>query len=322
MEMRPLSGTDLVTSRIVLGTMTFGSQVDQETATAMVNLSLEAGINHFDTANAYNLGESERMLGRALGSRRSEVIIATKVFGTMGDGPDDRGLSAAAVRKQIDASLSRLGTDCVDLYYLHSPDYAVPIEESLGVMFDLVREGKVRHVAASNYAAWQLCQMSCLSAERQWPSVRVSQVMYNLISRGLDDEYVAFAQAYKVSSIVYNPLAGGLLTGKHRPGSVPVEGSRFDNPAYRDRYWADQQFSAVDQLRAVAEGAGISLIDLSLRWLLASPPVEAVLVGASGLGQLEANIAAADGPALDKGVMDACDEVWRDVRGPLPHYNR
>ena len=322
MEMRPLSGTDLVSSRLVLGAMTFGSQVDQETATAMVDLSLEAGINHFDTANAYNLGESERILGRALGSRRSEVIVATKVFGTMGDGPDDRGLSAAAVRKQMDASLSRLGMDYVDLYYLHSPDYAVPIEETLGAMFDLVREGKVRYVAASNYAAWQLCQMSGLSAERQWPSVRVSQVMYNLISRGLDDEYVAFAQAYGVSSIVYNPLAGGLLTGKHRPDSVPVEGSRFNNPAYRDRYWTAQQFSAVDQLRAVAEGAGISLIELSLRWLLASPPVEAVLVGASGLGQLEVNIAAADGPALDKGVMDACDEIWRELRGPLPHYNR
>ncbi|NMM22946.1 MAG: aldo/keto reductase [Phycicoccus sp.] len=322
MEMRPLLGTDLVSSRLVLGAMTFGSQVDQETATAMVDLSLEAGINHFDTANAYNLGESERMLGRALGARRSEVIVATKVFGAMGDGPDDRGLSAAAVRKQMDASLSRLGMDYVDLYYLHSPDYTVPIEETLGAMSDLVREGKVRYVAASNYAAWQLCQMSGLSAERQWPSVRVSQVMYNLISRGLDDEYVAFAQAYGISSIVYNPLAGGLLTGKHRPDSVPIEGSRFNSPAYRDRYWTARQFSAVDQLRAVAEGAGISLIELSLRWLLASPLVEAVLVGASGLGQLEVNIAAADGPALDKGVMDACDEVWRELRGPLPHYNR
>jgi aryl-alcohol dehydrogenase-like predicted oxidoreductase len=322
MDMRPLSGTDLVSSRLVLGAMTFGSQVDQETATAMVNLSLDAGINHFDTANAYNAGESERMLGLALGSRRNEGIVATKVFGTMGDGPDDKGLSAAAIKKQIDASLTRLGTDYVDLYYLHSPDYAVPVEESLGAMSDLVSEGKVRHVAASNYAAWQLCQMSGLSAERGWPSVRVSQVMYNLISRGLDDEYVAFAEAYGLSSIVYNPLAGGLLTGKHRPDSVPVEGSRFNNPAYRDRYWTARQFSAVDQLRAVAEGAGISLVELSLRWLLARPPVEAVLVGASGLGQLEANIAAASGPALDADVMDACDAIWHELRGPLPHYNR
>jgi len=322
MDMRALSGTDLVSSRLVLGAMTFGSQVDQETATAMVNLSLDAGINHFDTANAYNAGESERMLGRALGSRRSEVIVATKVFGTMGEGPDDKGLSAAAIIKQIDASLTRLGTDYVDLYYLHSPDYAVPVEESLGAMSDLVRQGKVRHVAASNYAAWQLCQMSALSAEHDWPSVRVSQVMYNLISRGLDDEYVAFAKTYGLSSIVYNPLAGGLLTGKHRPDSVPVEGSRFNNPAYRDRYWTARQFSAVDQLRTVAEDAGISLIELSLRWLLARPPVEAVLVGASGLGQLETNIAAATGPALHTDVMDACDAIWHELRGPLPHYNR
>jgi len=322
MDLRPLADTGLVSSRLVLGTMTFGSQVDQQNATAMVARSMAAGINHFDTANAYNLGESEQMLGRALGPRRDEVLIATKVFNPMGDGPDDRGLSAAAVRKAIDASLRRLGTDYVDLYYLHQPDYTVPLEETLEAMSDLVQLGKVRHVAASNYAAWQLCQMANLSAERGWPPVSVSQSMYNLISRGLEDEYVAFSQAYGLSTIVYNPLAGGLLTGKHRPDSALAEGSRFTNPAYRDRYWTALQFRAVDQLRAVAERTGWSLVELSLRWLLARPPVDAVLIGASGINQLEANIAAADGPAPDKETMAACDEVWRELRGPAPHYNR
>src|SRR5664280_1244523 len=150
MDTRRLSDTGLVSSRLVLGTMTFGSQVDQRSANDMVAISLEAGINHFDTANAYNAGESERMLGRALGRRRNEVLVATKVFNPMGAGPDDRGLSAPAMRKAIDASLSRLGTDYVDLYYLHQPDHSVPLEETLEAMSDLVQVGKVRHVAASN----------------------------------------------------------------------------------------------------------------------------------------------------------------------------
>ena len=244
MELRPLADTGLLSSRLVLGTMTFGSQVDQQTATAMVARSMDAGINHFDTANAYNGGDSERILGRALGSRRNEVLIATKVFNPMGEGPNDRGLSASAVRKAIDASLRRLGTDYVDLYYLHQPDHSVPLEETLEAMSDLVQVGKVRHVAASNYAAWQMCQMSHLSAERAWSPVRVSQSMYNLISRSLDDECVAFLQAYRLATIVYNPLAGGLLTGKHRRESAVAEGSRFTNPQYRERYWTARQFSA------------------------------------------------------------------------------
>jgi len=322
MDMRPLADTGLVSSRLVLGTMTFGSQVDQETATAMVERSMAAGINHFDTANAYNLGVSESMLGRALGSRRDEVLVATKVFNPMGDGPDDRGLSPAAVRKAIDASLRRLGTDYVDLYYLHQPDYTVPLEETLGAMADLVAAGKVRHVAGSNYAAWQLCQMANLSAVRGMPPVRVSQLMYNLISRGVEDEYVAFSQDLGLSTIVYNPLAGGLLTGKHQPKAAVAEGSRFTKAEYRSRYWSAPQFSAVDQLRAVAERAGWSLVELSLRWLLARPPVDAVLIGASGIAQLEANIAAADGPTPDQETMAACDEVWQELRGPVPHYNR
>jgi aryl-alcohol dehydrogenase-like predicted oxidoreductase len=322
MELRPLADTGLLSSRLVLGTMTFGSQVDQQSATAMVARSMDAGINHFDTANAYNGGESERMLGRALGPRRNEVLVATKVFNPMGGGPDDRGLSASAVRKAIDASLRRLGTDYVDLYYLHQPDHSVPLEETLEAMSDLVQVGKVRHVAASNYAAWQMCQMSHLSAERAWSPVRVSQSMYNLISRSLDDECVAFLQAYRLATIVYNPLAGGLLTGKHRRESAVAEGSRFTNPQYRERYWTARQFSAVDQLRIIAERAGRSMVELSLRWLLTRPPVDAVLIGASGLAQLEANIAAADGPALDEETMAACDEVWSELRGPAPHYNR
>jgi aryl-alcohol dehydrogenase-like predicted oxidoreductase len=322
MDTRRLSDTGLVSSRLVLGTMTFGSQVDQRSANDMVAISLEAGINHFDTANAYNAGESERMLGRALGRRRNEVLVATKVFNPMGAGPDDRGLSAPAMRKAIDASLSRLGTDYVDLYYQHQPDRDVPLAETLGAMGELVQVGKVRHVAASNYAAWQLAQMAQIATERGVPNPRVSQVMYNLISRGLEEEYVAFAAAYGVSSVVYNPLAGGLLTGKHRPESAPTEGSRFTKPEYRERYWTPAQFAAVERLRTVAARLGSSLVAMSLSWLLSREVVDAVIVGASSTSQLQANIDAAMGPVIEADATAACDEVWAELRGPTPRYNR
>jgi len=319
METHILPGTRLLSSRLALGTMTFGSQVDQATAEKMVHRSLELGITHFDTANAYNGGESERLLGQALGSRRGDVIVASKVYNPMGDAPEDQGLSRPAIRKAIDASLGRLGTDYLDLYYLHQPDPQVPLEESLGAMGELVEAGKVRYIGASNYAAWQLATI-CSSAGS--PAPHVSQVMYNLITRRIEDEYVACANAYDISTIVYNPLAGGLLTGKHQSSSTPAEGSRFSNPAYRERYWTASQFAAVERLRLIAEEANMSLVALSLRWLMERPAVDAVVIGASTMEQLESNTGAADGPRLDEATITACDEVWSELNGPTPRYNR
>ena len=321
MEQRPLGDTGLTSSRLVLGTMTFGSQVDEDAAVQMVNRALDAGINHLDTANSYNAGRSEEIVGRALGSRRGEVVLATKVFNRFGPGPEEQGLSAPAVRRALEDSLRRLGTDHVDIYYLHQPDWTVPVEETLAVMAELVTAGKVRHVGVSNYAAWQICEIRNLVDRNGWPPVVVSQQMYNLLARSLEDEYVAFSEHAGLADIVYNPLAGGLLTGKHQYDAAPSAG-RFTNEMYRDRYWTKGQFQAVDELRGVASAAGLSLIELSLRWLLSRPVVDAVLIGASSLQQLEANLAAADGPVLDHATLEACDKVWQELRGPVPRYNR
>ena len=321
MEQVALGDTGLTSSRLVLGTMTFGSQVDEADAAQMVARALDAGINHLDTANSYNAGRAEEIVGRALGSRRDQVVLATKVFNRTGPGTDEQGLSAPAVRRAIDDSLRRLGTDYVDIYYLHQPDWSVPVEETLSVMAELVAAGKVRHVGVSNYAAWQICEIRNLAERNGWPPVVVSQQMYNLLARSLEDEYAAFSAHAGLADIVYNPLAGGLLTGKHRYDEAPSAG-RFTNEMYRARYWTKVQFEAVERLAEIAAGAGLSLIELALCWLLGRPLVDAVLLGASSLEQLEANLAAVDGPPLDAATVDACDKVWQELRGPVPRYNR
>ena len=315
-------GTDLWISRVVLGTMTFGSQVDETEARQMVDRSLAAGINMFDTANAYNAGESERMLGAALEGRRSDVLIATKVFNPMGEAPEDKGLSEAAIHKAINASLERLRTDYVDVYYFHQPDRATPIEESLAAMDALVEAGKVRHLGVSNYAAWQVSEINCLRAEQGRPPVLVSQQMYNLLARRIEEEYASYSEHANLFDIVYNPLAGGLLTGKHAAGSTPQQGTRFTQEMYRRRYWDEAHFDAVERLRSLASDAGLSLVELSFRWLLSRPLVDAVLVGASSIDHLESNLTACDGSSLDQEVSRRCDEVWADLRGPAAAYNR
>ncbi len=322
MDYRRLAGTDLDVSRIVLGTMTFGSQVDDPVAKEMAGLSIESGVNMFDTANAYNDGDSERMLARAIKGRRDDVLIATKVFNPMGDDPEDKGLSRPAIDRAIDASLERLETDRVDLYYLHQPDHDVPLEESLGAMNDLVAAGKVRHVGLSNYAAWQHVEALWLSERNDWQAIKVSQPLLNLISRRIEEEYAACSMRFGFSNIVYNPLAGGLLTGKHRRGSTPEQGTRFSMSMYRDRYWNEDQFAAVDRLQEIAAGEGLSLIELSYRWLLSHPLTDHVLLGASSMEHLESNLAACDGPELQAHTLERCDEVWRVLRGIAPAYNR
>lgn len=322
MAHRTLSGTDLTTSRVVLGTMTFGSQVDRNEAQAMVDTCIDAGVTMFDTANSYNAGRSEEILGDALRGRREEVLIATKVGNRVGPEPEDGGLSRGAIHKAIDASLARLQTDYVDLYYLHKPDWETAIEESLEALEELVQAGKIRYGASSNYAAWQMVDMQWLAERHGWQPLRVSQPMYNLLSRRLDEEYATFSEHFDISNIVYNPLAGGLLTGKHQRLLAPDPGSRFTLDQYRQRYWNDAQFEAVEALTLCAREAGLSLIELSFRWLLSRRLVDAVLLGASRLDQLRTNLAACEVDELDEETSARCDEVWQALRGAAPSYNR
>ncbi len=322
MERRSLGQTSLQVSRIALGTMTFGAQVDEAAAASIVDLCLDEGVNFIDTANVYQAGAAEEILGRVLGSRRDRVVLATKAGIKLADRPDESGLSRNAIVKALDSSLKRLRTDHVDLFYLHQPDDTVPLEESLGAVDALVRAGKVRQVGVSNYAGWQVCRMRWLAEKNSWQPVQVAQPMYNLLARGIEQEFLPMARAFGVNVVAYNPLAGGLLTGKHRSDVVPP-GTRFERmPAYRDRYWHDSNFDAVGRLSAIAQAAGRSLIGLSLGWLLAQAQVTSVIVGVSHLDQLRQNLAAAHDKPLDSDTLVACDEVWHNLRGVTPRYNR
>lgn len=323
METRTLPHTDLTVSRACFGTMTFGTQTDETSARRMFDLCIDHGINFFDTANSYNAGAAETIVGNILKGRRDRVILASKVGRKMGEGPDDDGLSRAAMRKALDLTLRRLQTDHLDLFYLHVPDWNVPVEETLETMDEFVRAGKVRYPACSNYASWQVVQMVAISEKCGYRPPYVSQPMYNLLARGIEQEYLAMCKAMGVSTVVYNPLAGGLLTGKQQR-ERPIAGSRFDNnPLYLNRYWHPGYFDAVDELQAIAQRAGRSVIDLSLSWLRHHTPVDCVILGASRMDHLEQNLGAFEkGGPLPEDVLKAVDQVWQNLRGITPNYNR
>lgn len=322
MEYRLLPHTELNVSRLAFGTMTLGKPLDQQGSTRMVSRCLDAGINFFDTANMYQLGVAESLLGEALRGRRDKVILATKAGCRMGDGPDQAGLSRAALLRAIDESLRRLQTDYVDLYYLHWPDPGVPLEETLEAMQLLVEQGKVRYPATSNFAGWQVVQMLGIARERGYRPAFVSQPMYNLLTRGIEQEYIAMAKEFGVSIVVYNPLAAGLLTGKHRRDAI-TPGTRFEYyKIHFDRYWHQENFRAVERLREVSKRCGRSLISIALNWLLHHTPTDSVILGASSMEQLDENLAAAAEGPLPPETLRACDDIWRELRGPTPAYNR
>jgi aryl-alcohol dehydrogenase-like predicted oxidoreductase len=322
MDYITLHNTGLSVSRICFGTMTFGGQTSEEVGGKMLDVCQDNGINFLDTANVYNHGASEEILGRLLEGRRGNFVLATKVRNKMGDGPDMQGLSRGAIFRAIDDSLKRLRTDYVDVYYLHLPDYAVQIEETLDAMHELVTQGKVRCVATSNYSGWQVVEMLWISGRKGYQPPLVSQPMYNLIARGIEQEYLPMCRRFGVSNFVYNPLAGGLLTGKHRR-EAPIAGTRFDNNRmYLDRYWHQADFDAVDQLQQIAASARRSLLSLALNWLYHHTLAEGIILGASKIEHFEQDLnALRDGP-LDAETLQACDKVWATLRGPTPKYNR
>jgi len=322
MEHITLNRTGLRVSRVCLGTMTFGSQADGQVSTRILDCALDAGVNFIDTANVYSKGGSESILGAALKGRRDKVVLASKAGIAMGPGPDESGLSRAALRKAIDDSLRRLQTDYVDIYYLHQPDYKVPIEETLEVMEELVRAGKVRFPGTSNYSSWQVCEMLWLAEKNGYTAAVVAQPMYNLVARGLEQEFLPMARRLGVATVVYNPLAGGLLTGKHA-GRTPAAGSRFvDNRIYRDRYWHPAFFDAVDRMVEIARQAERSTISLALNWLLEHTSIDCLVLGATGAEQLQQSLKAMEEGPLPEETLRACDQVWAQLRGVTPQYNR
>ncbi len=305
---------------LVVGTMNFGKRTSRAESERIVARALELGLREFDTANVYNDGESERILGAALAGR-SDVRVATKV-GLARAGRHPEGLSRAAIRSAIDASLERLGRDHVELYYLHAPDPRTPIEESLEAVGELVREGKVLSLGLSNYASWQILEAMTLARERGTPRPEVSQVIYNLLVRQLEVEYAAFTRRYPVHTSVYNPLAGGLLTERHALGAPAEAGSRFDgNTMYQRRYWSARLFELRDAYADLARGIGLDLVELAYAWVAGAPFVDSILIGPASVAHLEAAVAAV-ARELPAEARARIDELHRAFTGTDAAYAR
>ncbi len=324
MKYRKLGRTGLMVSEICLGTMTFGNQIDEAESSELIRWALDAGINFIDAADMYVDGRSEEIVGKALKGARQSVVLATKV-GAWKSGPDvnDIGLSRKHIMDGIEGSLRRLGTDYVDIYYTHKPDHTTPIEETLRALDDLLRQGKVRYIGCSNYLAWQLCKALWASDVNRLARFDCIQPPYNLITRGIEDELLPLCTSEGVGVCVYNPLAGGLLTGKHDPGRPPAEGTRFSNQrqgkTYSDRYWLPSNFEALARFKKVAEKHGRSMPRFSLAWILNNPAITSIICGANSVKQLEENVGAVE-LSLTEEELNACDEVWQELRPPRFYY--
>lgn len=300
--------------------MNFGRRTDEAESKRVIARALELGIRLFDTANAYVDGASERILGEAIKGRRENVAIATKVgFGRSGGKPE--GLSRKRILEACDESLERLGTDRVDIYYLHVPDHGTPIEESLDAVAELLSRKKILSWGISNYGAWQVLEMMKLDRSGL-PSPVIGQHLYNVLIRELDVEWFSFAKKYGIHTTIYNPLAGGLLAGKHARDGSTQKGSRFDkNKLYQGRYFTDAMFDRVDALTEVAKGAEMSTLELAYAWAAGAPGVDSVILGPANVEQLEQGVAACQrtlAPEL-RATIDALHRAWM---GTDAHYVR
>jgi len=325
MRYKKLGRTGLKVSEICLGTMTFGDQVSETEAINIMRSAMAAGVNFFDTADMYVGGKSEQIVGKALKGERDSVVLASKVGNRMGPGANDIGLSRKHIMKAIEDSLRRLETDYLDLYYVHLPDYDTPIEETLRILDDLVHQGKVRYIACSNFRAWQLCKALWVSDVHNLARFDCIQSPYNLLTRDIEYEMLPLCASEGVGVSVYNPLAAGLLTGKHDPTKPPAEGTRFAleslGPMYYERYWSASNFEAVARLKEITSEHGRSLTQFSLAWILSSEVVTSAICGASSVKQLEQNLGATE-VRLSPEELAACDGVWQQLRPLRFFYGR
>jgi 1-deoxyxylulose-5-phosphate synthase len=322
LQYRNLGKHGLEVPALCLGTMTFGLQVEEKTSHEILDRAQEMKLSFLDTADAYPLGgtretigETEAIIGRWMNSRgnRDNLIIATKCFAPTHKRPNNRGLSRKHIMDSVDASLKRLQTDYVDLYQSHGFDTSTPIEETLRAFEDLTRTGKVRYVGCSNYPAWRLGQALSAAKGLNISGYASVQPRYNLLYREIETELLPLAQAEGLGVLVYNPLAGGFLSGKYRSGQAPVEGTRFTlgtaAERYQARYWHDAQFNAVSTLKAVAESKGLNMVSVAVAWVLRNPAVSSAIIGASRADQLDANLAAFE-VHFDEELEQACEALW------------
>ncbi len=322
MKYRRLGKHGLEVPELCLGTMTFGLQVDEKTSREILDRAVEMRLCFLDTSDAYPLGgtrdtigDTESILGRWMTERgnRHDIIIATKCFAPTGRRPNNRGLSRQHIVQAVEQNLKRLNTDYIDLYQSHGFDPETPIEETLRAFDDLVRAGKVRYVGCSNYPAWRLSE--ALSAAKQmgiegYVSV---QPRYNILYRDIETELLPLTNNEGLGVLVYNPLAGGFLSGKYKTGQDPEEGTRFTlgtaADRYQARYWHDSQFKAVDTLKSVIEGKGLNMVSVAVAWVLAQKGITSAIIGASRADQLDANLAALE-IEFDEELLQACEAAW------------
>lgn len=325
MRYKTMGRTGLNVSEVCLGTMTYGDQVEEAEAIKIMEAAYDAGVNFFDTADSYVSGKSEEIVGKALSGKRDSVVLATKVANPSGPGPNDRGLSRKHIMQAIEASLRRLGTDYVDVYYAHKPDYETPIDETLRTFDDLIHQGKTRYIACSNFRAWQLCKALWTSDIRGLGQFDCIQTPYNLLTRDVEYELLPLCVSEGVGVTVYNPLAAGLLTGKYDPDKPPPKGTRFAldsiGKMYYERYWSPTNFQAVEELKQLASEHGQSLTRFSLAWLLHNDAVTSVIFGASSVQQLRDNLAATE-VQLSNDEMESCNGVWHRLRPLRFFYGR
>jgi 1-deoxyxylulose-5-phosphate synthase len=319
-----LGRTGLPVSRLCLGTMTFGLQCDEPASFAILDRAAAGGITFLDTADVYpmggtsdTVGRTEEILGRWLRGRRHDFVIATKCSGATSARPWDRGTSRKHVLDAIEHSLRRLGTDYVDLYQIHHRDAATPMDETLRALDDVVRAGKARYIGCSNYQAYQVARAIGRSETLGLARFDSVQPRYNLLFRQIEREILPMCQEEGVGVIPYNPLAGGLLSGKHRRDAGPTAGTRFTLGTaarrYQERYWREREFATVEALRPLAAGAGMSMVQLAVAWVLAHPAITAPIIGASRPEQLDDVLAAADkGLAAD--LKARLDELTLEYR--------
>jgi aryl-alcohol dehydrogenase-like predicted oxidoreductase len=330
MKYRQLADTGVFVSELCLGTMTFGGGgqiweaiggLDQTAADAIVHRSLDAGINFVDTANVYASGESETMLGRALGTRRHDVVLATKVRGRMGKEPNQVGLSRLHIIEAAEASLKRLGTDYIDLYQIHRSDPLTNLEDTLRALDDLVRSGKVRYIGCSNLVAWQLMKALAISRDQRLEKFRCTQSYYSLAGRELERETIPLLEDQGLGLLVWSPLAGGFLSGKFTrdDSDTSARRAKFDFPPINK----ERAFDTVDVLKQVAAKSGASVPQLALAWVLANRAVTSVIIGAKTVTQLDDNLKSIDVTlsAEDKSALDEVSKLtveypaWMDALG-------
>ncbi|NLG29206.1 MAG: aldo/keto reductase [Chloroflexi bacterium] len=297
MEWVNLGRAGLKVSRPCLGTMTFGREADEATSFRILDRYTELGGCFVDTADMYSAGGSEEVVGRWLKQRgnREAIVLATKVWAVMGPGPNDGGLSRRHIQSAVEASLRRLQTDVIDLYQIHRWDASVPPEETLETLNDLVRQGKVRYIGASNLRAWQLAEYQHLAERHHWSHFVSIQPLFNALNRNIENELLPYAARAGIGVITYNPLAGGMLTGKYRPGEPLPPGTRleaFQN--YYERYYAEAALELADKFVQAARERGVTPAQLALAWVMADPRVTCPILGARSLEQLDDTIAGAE----------------------------